>query len=200
MKKLISMKSKLMYSLVIALSLLSCKGNINDSNKGNLIGKVFQSSLGMDSDCKTIEKGTDYYQNIVFINDSIFLKVAYTCCPDEEDTSDFAAEFVYKGLYKIADSILTLKYNSKVAILYDKSNISSDSLSTSKSYVKVHAINETYTRLFLNRCNNIPYLKQNDDEFSNEFLTPLENSYETFKTNLEKNGIWKLIEGKQLEN
>jgi hypothetical protein len=193
------MKSKLIYSLVIALFLMSCKGNINDNNKGILIGTVFQSSLGMDSDCKTIEKGTDYYQNIVFLNDSIFLKVAYTCCPDEEDTSDFAAVFVYKGFYVIADTIVTLKYNSKVAILYDKSNISSDSSTKSESYVKIHPIKERYTRLIIHRCNNIPYFRQNDDEFSNEFLSPLDNSFETFKLNLEKNGIWKMIESNQLE-
>jgi len=180
------MKTVNIISFILLAMFLSCNNPSGQTQR--LIGNVYQSSDGMDSICKSIEKGTDHYQTILFINDSIFVKIINTCCGDEGDTTDFAAEFYYAGIYKMDDKELNLRYNPQQIVFYiDNANPSL----THSEIEKSDLINSKFER---ENCKDIPYFKQTDGEFNrNEFVSPIEDTLENYKEELIKKGIWEKL-------
>lgn len=62
----------------------------------SLAGKVYGLSDHIDTTkCERIPPGTDYFQTLLFLDDSSFIKIINTCCPDVGE--DFATAWYYTG-------------------------------------------------------------------------------------------------------
>lgn len=174
------------------LILSSCK-NAEVKSKFQLKGKIYSSSLGMDSiNCETIIKATDYFESLIFIDDTVFIQAFYSCCPEPEE--DFLSETYCSGIYKLDKQFLTLFYSHKIVqvIIIGNSTQSTDSLvvPTTRFVIEDVKLDKlTYPRY---SCNNIPYFK---NTYTNpfEFLTPDNTAKGTYISDLKSSGIWERL-------
>lgn len=195
------MKTVNIISFLSLATLLSCNTSVESNSSqekievyktivpSNLTGKVYQSSDGMDSLCKRIEKGTDHYQRLLFINDSMFVKTVSTCCGDDFDTTYMAFEWYYSGVYKMDDKQLNLYYNPHQVVFYMKQD------NAALTYLKIEKSDMTNTKLERANCNSIPYFKQTDNEWNGrlEFVCPTEDALGNFKKDFIDRGIWDKV-------
>jgi hypothetical protein len=173
-------------------NILGCR-NKDKKEEFSLAGKVYQTSDGMDQNCKTMVPGTDYFQTIFFINENEFVQIINACCPSPEE--DFAKEYVSRGLYKMDEKSLKLTINKPTAVFYIKmnENDSENTTSVSKTHIEMEKFeNETidFTR---QNCKNLPYFKQKDGEFKGKFISPPKENLKHYKSELEKEGIWEKL-------
>lgn len=187
------MDKNILKILAIGFLILSSCKDAEEKSKFQLKGTIYSSSLGMDStNCETIIKATDYFESLMFIDDSVFIQAFYSCCPEPEE--DFLSETYCSGIYKLDNQSLTLSYSQKLVqvIIIGNSYQSTDSLAIPKTHfvtgdVKVDKL--IYPRY---NCNNIPYFK---NTYSNpiEFLTPDDKAKGTYMSDLKSSGIWEKL-------
>ncbi|CAN5861365.1 hypothetical protein BH11BAC7_BH11BAC7_35170 [soil metagenome] len=179
-------------SAIVVLSFCSCEGNKKEQ-PCNLAGKVYMSSEGVDSTGIYIPKATDFYQTVIFINDSEFLHTINTCCGQENQ--DFAYEFVCKGKYKVDEKFLTLNFDPISAVCYSK--YSSDLLrpdsTIATEYVKLEKSHQKQTKMVRMNCNNIPYFQDKIGITEKEFVSLTPFKLEDYRKALEKLGAWQTL-------
>lgn len=196
------MKKLLFASLTFGiLTFQSCtdghKSNDTETQISSLAGKIYSSSDGIDTvKCEGIPPATDYWQTLLFIDDSVFIKIINTCCPDEEE--DFAAEFYYSGKYKMDDKMLTLTFDPKQAVYYvkvspDKNN---DTLSIKTEHVELEPSDIKSDNLDRYNCKDIPYFKQKNGDFNGEVVALENDTLENYIQNLKDRKIWSKLFGK----
>lgn len=174
------------------LAFYSCEEK-DKKNEHALSGKVYMSSEGMDSLCNIIPLATDYYETIIFLNDSEFLHLLNTCCGD--DVEDFAYEYVTKGKYKLDEKLLKMNFDVMSAVCYSKFVTDSlhPDLSVNEEHVELEKTaisSESMVRL---NCMEIPYFIHLFGETEREFMSPTTFSVDTYKKELEQNGAWKTL-------
>ena len=196
MNKLIS------FLLLSGLCLASCKPQSQEPEapivkQPSLAGKIYISSEGMDSvKCERIELGTDYFQRLIFVDDSTFIQIISTCCPDYDE--DFASDFYYSGTYKLTEKELLLDYAPLYATYYTKESM--DTVNDS-SFVTTHVEmagseikNDNFDR---RNCHEVPYFIQKNGDFKGEAVAPNTDRIEDLITELKERKVWeKLFEKK----
>jgi hypothetical protein len=160
-------------------------------NSSPLSGKVYQSSDGMDSSCNHIPKPTDYFQTLLFLNDSDFVHIVNTCCSSPGE--DFAYQYVGRGIYELNDKTLDLSFDSVTAVCYirEPSLDPGDNSSAATEHIELEVMAPFTDRLERLSCKNVIYFKQLEGEFKDEFVAPTSDSLEKYVRELKSAGAWK---------
>lgn len=176
------------FLILFAILLVSCN-EVEKKNQSTLAGKVYLSSDGMDSTCNALPLETDFFQRLLFLNDSTFINIIYNCCGG--DTIDFAYEYYYTGKYLLSDTSLELSYNSQCAVNYVKEDPSTFESDSSKSISHIEVEKGDITKLKLKRlsCKDIVYFEQKNDNYV-EYLTPVNDTLTKLRKELEESGVW----------
>ena len=158
----------------------------------SLAGKIYSSSDDIDTlKCERIAPGTDYWQTLVFVDDSVFVKIINTCCGGDEE--DFASAFYYSGKYKMDDKTLALTFDPKQAVYYSKTtqDKKNDTLWTTTAHVELEKSDITTDNLDRFNCNSVPYFKQKTGDFKGETLAlDNETTLENCIKNLKDEKVW----------
>lgn len=174
------------------LMFLSC-GESDQKVHQTLSGTVYQSSDGLDDNCKIIPNQTDYFQTLLFLNDSEFVKTVNTCCG--EPGEDFASLYCYSGTYKMDEKSLMLTFNSQRVVYYSKESLNEtgDSSSVSSTHIETEKSDLTILKFDRLNCKAIIYFKQRDGDFIGEFISPITDTFDNQKNDLVKLGVWKKL-------
>jgi hypothetical protein len=87
-------KIKLAALSFVIILLASCS-EPEKKQQPSLAGIVYTSADGMDASCNVIPAERDSYQKLIFLDDSTFVNIMYSCCGG--DTIDFAGGYYYSG-------------------------------------------------------------------------------------------------------
>ncbi len=107
-------QTKIIYCFLFTLTACTSPETKQDSASTptpsiSLSNKVFITSAGMDSACEFKELPTDFYQELVFVNDSEFVRTIHTCCGGPGE--DFVFATYCPGTYKLDEKYLELTFN-----------------------------------------------------------------------------------------
>jgi hypothetical protein len=176
---------------IIALIFFVACNRTDKKEISKLNSKVYQTSFGLDNDCNEITKPTDYFQTLLFLNDSVFISIQNTCCG--EPGEDFAYEYYCKGLYSLDDQLLILKFKSPLIVLYKKEILDSidTNLSHSSTHTELEKMDTITIKLSRLNCKDVPYFKQTANASDKDFMTPIRDDINEYKKRLEKLGIWE---------
>jgi|JI10StandDraft_1071094.scaffolds.fasta_scaffold26342_2 hypothetical protein len=188
-------KSKLSLLLIICgVILLASCNEPEKKQQPSLAGIVYTSADGMDSSCNVIPAERDSYQKLLFLNDSTFVNIMYSCCGG--DTVDFAGGYYYSGIYTLNDSFLVLNYNTQCVVEYSKENpatYGTDSSSASITHFEIEKTDSEKIEFDKLNCKDVIYFKQKAVDYT-EYLIPTKDTLETYKKELTRIGVWdKLI-------
>jgi hypothetical protein len=185
----------LLFLIIIFYSCSDSKRNMPPENV-SLSGMVYQTSGGLDSLCKPVEFGTDAFQDVLFVNDSEFVRIVYTCCP--ADTEDFASQFFYKGNYRVNDTALILTYNPMVGVYYSKEmpNPTGDSMLVASEHIDFEELENTLSVMKRYNCKETPYFMEAEvkkGDGAQDYITPVDKQLSDFKKEMEDKGIWQKL-------
>jgi hypothetical protein len=192
------MKKTILFVMTIGLlTFQSCSDNsktadtqMQTATKTSLAGKVYGLSDPLDTTtCERIPPGTDYFQTLLFLDDSSFIKIINTCCPDIGE--DFAAAWYYTGKYKMDNKELTLTFDPKMAIYYikEKENPKSDTL-LSSTHVDIEKSDYTVDKLPRLNCKNAPYFKQMTGDWKGQLMVQSIDTLANQINEIKTDGVW----------
>ncbi len=179
--------------LVVAVILIIASCSSDKKQPQSLAGKVYISSEGMDSACQSIPPATDFFQAFLFRNDSEFVQVIFTCCPESDE--DFAYQYVSKGSYTLDENSLALRFDPKMAVLYMRNVVlaSAADASSEIEHVELEESGKSNTTFKRKNCKEFPYFEITEGDFKGEFIAPVNDSLDTYREDLVKNGTWKKL-------
>lgn len=182
------------FLIVVNYVIPSCSSKTDD-NKHNqsLAGAVFSSSNEIDSiNCKSISKSTDLYQILLFLNDTLFVKIIELNCPPND--SDCVSEICYKGTYQLKGAELSLNFDSQILALHIKKylNKSGDSTFIDDTHIEYEKMDKNTSILDKFDCGNLIYFRQRGGIFR-EYFAPDKNTIDYYKKNMKKSRIWKFL-------
>lgn len=187
---------KTIASFVLAIVVFTfdyCVSHKKEEHPCHLSGKVYMSSEGVDSVGIFIPRSTDYYQTVIFINDSEFIHTINNCCGNPNE--DFAYEYVNKGKYKLDDKALTLIFSPVTAVCYSKYR--SDSLNPDSTiateYVKLEKSLQTVTKMARLNIRDVPYFQNLIGITEKEFVSLTPFKVEDYRKGLQKIGAWQML-------
>ena len=182
-----------MTATLLLLTVISCS-RPEQKTQPNLTGKVYCSSDSVNQDCKYVARGTDYYQTLLFVNDSQFIKVVNTCCGGG-DTSSFAYAYYDCGTYKLDDTSLTLSYKPNSVVAYYKGVMSEkpDSVAKYIEYSKVEKFENGISKMKRFMCKDISFFKDRGGNFDNQYVSLTSDTLDNYKKELNEKGIWQKL-------
>jgi hypothetical protein len=188
-------KSKLSLLLIICgVILLASCSEPEKKQQPSLAGIVYTSADGMDASCNVIPAERDSYQKLIFLDDSTFVNIMYSCCGG--DTIDFAGGYYYSGIYTLNDSLLILDYKPQCVVEYSKENPATygrDSSSASITHVEIEKSDLDKVEFGKLNCKEVVYFKQKEVDYI-EYLVSAKDTIESYKKELKALGVWdKLI-------
>ncbi len=151
----------------------------------SLTNKVFITSAGMDSACRFKELPTDFYQELVFVNDSEFVRTVHTCCGGPGE--DLVSEVYYSGNYKVDKDFLILTFNTTSVTSIDHSE--GDSTISRLGSQKANFPPLKFESL---RCGWEIYFRQIGEDFAGGFVSPKESAAGYIKY-FKEEGIWEMV-------
>lgn len=186
-----SMKTIILTFLFFGLIIQQVYGQKNIKTKSVLTGQIYTSEYGVDKiNCKIDTVAKDNYFVFLFLNDSTFIHIVYSCCPI--DTMDFASESYFIGKYKIDNNILTLRYRPNCLALYTKQT--NDNKKKVSTHIKIEKVDLTLNNLEIKTCKSISYLNNIETDDYICYVTGFGNeTVKSIKTRLELKNIWKRL-------
>jgi hypothetical protein len=190
----------LVFSAIVLLS--SCSGNkpsetfetpapgtVTAATMASLPGKAYITSEGMDANCRRIEMGTDFFERLIFLNDTGFVYAISSCCPGPGE--DFPVGSFYTGTYRLDSTKLVLIYDPKQAVVYVKEEETgtgtideSRHIEQEKSDLQTETLNVFY-------CKNTPYFRHTKGDFKNECIAPdTVTTAESIITEMKETKVW----------
>lgn len=163
----------------------------------SLAGKVY----GLRSDtlmCKQIQPGTDHIQKLVFLDDSLFIRIVPTNCADIG--KDFTCRRYYSGKYKMDHQYLTLTFDEKMAVHYIKSKYNpQNNTLLSTTNVELEKSDISVDKLIRRNCKNTPYFEPCDTQL--HLMAPANDTLANHIKYLKDANIWdKLFNEKYLHH
>lgn len=187
---------KTIASLVLAIVVFTfdfCANHKKEVQPCDLSGKVYMSSDGVDSVGIFIPLATDFYQTVIFINDSEFIHTINNCCGDLNE--DFAYEYVNKGKYSVDEKNLTLNFAPVTAVCYSKyrSDSANPDSTIATEYVKLEKSLQTVTKMARLNIKNVPYFENLIGITEKEFVSLTPFKVEDYRKGLENIGAWQVL-------
>lgn len=176
--------------LICGILLLASCNEPKKKQQPSLAGIVYTSADGMDAGCNVIPAERDVFQKLIFLNDSTFINIMYSCCGG--DTIDFAGGYYYSGIYTLNDSLLILDYNPQCVVEYSKENpatYGTDSSSASITHVEIEKTDSEKIEFVRLNCKDVVYFKQKEVDYI-EYLVSAKDTIENYKKELKALGVW----------
>lgn len=149
---------------------------------GNVYGLRFDTVM-----CKQIQPGTAHIQKLVFLDDSLFIRIIPTSCADIG--KDFTCTRYYSGKYKMDHQYLTLTFDEKMAVHYIKSkNNSQSNTLLSTTNVELEKSDISIEKLIRRNCTNIPYFELCDSQL--HLMAPASDTLANHIKYLKDENIW----------
>jgi hypothetical protein len=180
------------HRLVILSVLFSFSVVVTETSGQNSVrGLAYISSDGMDSKCQIDPHESDHFQNILFLDDSVFVNIIHTCCgnDDENHHEDFAGDWFYIGKYKLLGQTLVLKYAKTCFALY--SDLKNTSIKL--PHLKKQPCDLTTQELSRLTCSSKNYFGIPSGEFKGLFVSPDSRTLKEYISDLKGQNVWQKL-------